>query len=215
MTKKKSTLKFDDLTRISEKELQDFTNKYFMKGLDVHWHIEHWCALSYYYAKKEGLKEYQARSFATVLTAFLTNKVIHTGVEQVYKESDLDSFLYDKYKLMEDKAFVEYLLLFYKSRESWKYERKMYNVNFRLNQKEWDLLESVPVKRKHDKFLYLIDLWNERHSKYVNVEHSSPLSRVYYIRLSISEYEYFMQVAGDGKTDKFLNMLYNFKNFRK
>lgn len=215
MTKKKSTLKFDDLTRISEKELQDFTNKYFMKDLDVHSYIEHWCALGYYYAIKKGLKEYQARSFSTVLTAFLTNKVIHTGVEQVYNESNLDSFLYEKYNLMSNKEFVEYLLLFYKSRESWRFERKMYSLNFRLNKEEWELLENVPVRKKHDKFLYLIDLWNINHKKNIMVEHSAPLEKVYYIRLSISEYEYFMQVDGDGKTDKFLNVLYNFKNISK
>lgn len=200
-------IEYDDLVKVSDVDLKKYC-KLHLK-MDISNDNEKWLGLSYYYARNVGrLSDYKARSFASTLTTFITNEIIETGVELVYREDMIDSFLYPRFSDMEFKQFVKYMVQFYKSRESWQYERQIYSLNFRLTEYEVNLLESVPRRKKHDKFIRLIDEYDDFVVKYERV--GGVKDKVFAIKLTQSEYEYFMSVRGSNKTDKLVNMLYSY-----
>ena len=177
-----------------------------------------WIAVTYTFAKKNGLKEYQARSFASELTLFLTEKIYDTNVNLVYREDWLDSYLYTKFEEISknyeflDKTFwitfIEYLLEFYSTSASWKYERVSKFLQFRVTKEEKEIFDEIPKPKPKQRFIYLLENFDyslkEMEFKRVGYD----LSENWSINLSVSEYEKFMSVTGESKTGKFLNLLY-------
>ena len=115
-----------------------------------------WFLLSYYIAVINRLEEYECRSFASELALFLTGEMFLSGVELVYREERIDNHLqgvFEQLGLMYPKdskefwvTFKNYMLTFYKSGESWEFERSTYKLNVNLNENELALLNSISDK---------------------------------------------------------------------
>ena len=195
--------------KISDKNLEQYCRKYFQK-IDVKNPNEKILGLSYYYArKKKKLKDYQSRSFASELTAFLTGEIIDTNVSLVYREEWLDTHLYSKYEECDNLSdFIEYMIKFYKSSTSWKYERVGKHFQVRVTQKEKEMLNMIPAKKQVDKFNWLLKNYDYSLKEIELNRGNLPIDKTFSINLCTSQYECLMSVIGDTKTKKFLNILY-------
>ena len=101
---------------IKDKQLEDYCRKHFQE-IDTNNPNEKLLGMAYYYARTKKLKDYQAKSFASELTAFLTGEVIDTNVSLIYREEWLDSYLYKKYLQCPDLSkFLDYLIKTYKGK---------------------------------------------------------------------------------------------------
>lgn len=202
---------YNDLFKlnITDKNLEKFCAKYFQK-IDVNNPNEKLLGLAYYYARQKHLKDYQARSFASELTAFLTNELYDTDVSLVYREEWLDSYLFKKMKQCDSlNNFINYMIKFYKSSKSWKYERVGKYLQFRITEREKEMFDMIPEKRQIDKFNWLLrnydyTIENSEFNRGLGV----PSNKIFGINICTSQYECFMSVAGETKTNKFLNLLY-------
>lgn len=211
-------LKYEELLKDTKKEtitknkreLEPLTKK-----LDLNNPDDKWLLVTYTYAKNNGLTGYKARSFASELTLFLTGQIYNTAVELYYDEARLDSHLFRKFNEIRNiRGFIDYLLHFYKSDESWYYEHIKHYLQFRLTSKEREMFYNIPINKPKQKFLHLLKGWDYNCNS-VEYERNGELSTYFAINLTSSEHQKFLSVAGDTKTDKFLNLLYFYYQNKK
>lgn len=192
---------------ITDKNLEKYCKKNFQE-IDTSNPQEYILGLSYYYAIKKGLKDYQARSFASELTAFLTEQIIDTNVALIYNEARLDSFLYNKFlKCPSISEFIEYMVNFYKSQFSWKYERVGKYMQFKISKEEKQMFQSLPAGKQVDRFNWLLKVYDYTVQNPFYIR-KGEVNSVFSINLGTSQYEWLMAVEGNSKTEKFLNLLY-------
>ena len=176
--------------------------------IDIENKNEKLLGISYYYAKQNNLKDYQARSFASELTAILTKRIYDTGVSLIYNETRLDNYLFKKYGECGNlKEFIEFMLKFYKSQKSWKFERVGKYLQFKVSNEEKDMFKSLPPKKLIDKFNWLLQNYDYK-LKNFEYERKGKVDTVLSINIGTSQYDEFMKVKGVAKTRKFLNLLY-------
>lgn len=203
----------DGYLQFQTKRLQENTGKLDMKNQE-----DKWLAVTYIYALNNQLKEYQARSFASELTLFITNKIYNTDVSFAYREDWIDSYFYDKFQELEKKhktknkefwnEFIDFMIQFYKSNQSWKYERVSKYLQFRITEKERGMFNLIPKDKPKEKFIYLIECFDYDLEDIEFSRDDGDLDRNFSINLTVGEYDRFMQVLGKTKTQKFLNLLY-------
>ena len=194
--------KEETLTK-NKRELEPLTKK-----LDLNNPDDKWLLVTYTYAKNNGLTGYKARSFASELTLFLTGKIYDVGVNLYYDEARLDSHLYKKFNEIKSiDKFINYLVDFYNGSESWYYEHIRNYLQFRLTEEEKQMFYDIPISKPKQKFLYLLKGF-DYNCNGVEYERNGELSTYFAINLTSSEHQKFLSVAGDTKTDKFLNLLY-------
>lgn len=198
--------KIFDLKRTDE-HIQNYCNRNFQK-LDFTNPNEKLLGQSYYYARSRKLKDYQARSFASELTALITKKLYDTGVGLIYNEPRLDSYLSKQYDKSEDLGeFVESMIQFYRSMESWKYERVGKYMQFKVSDVEKEMFRSLPAPKQIDRFNWLLKHYNYR-LKELNYIRRGDANTTFSINIATSQYDNLMRVVGKTKTQKFLNLLY-------
>lgn len=179
---------------------------------------QRWLAYSYIYAKENDLKEYQARSFASELTLFITGEMIQTDVDLIYREDWIDSHFYEKYQEIligcngkQDDMFwgkfISYMMGFYTSPISWHYERVTHQINIKLSEYEYEMFMKVPAKKNIDKFIYLLQSYDP--NKSVEFERDESTRQVVF-KIGESVYELLMSVPAKKKSQKFLNCLYQY-----
>lgn len=183
-----------------------------------------WLAVNYIYGLNNGLKDYQARSFASELTLFLTGKIYSTDVGFVYREDWLDSYFYEEFEKISRKypeknkgfwnEFIQFLLGFYKSSLSWHYERVSKYLQFRINESEREMFDMIPMSKPKERFIYLLEHYPFDVEEVEIQRESGDLDRTFSINLTRGEYDRFMQVSGSTKTQKFLNLLYYWHSHR-
>ena len=214
-------LKYEDLLPnatneflvLHTKSLQENVGKLDMKNSG-----DKWLAVTYIYGLNNQLKDYQARSFASELTLFLTNKIYNTDVGFVYREDWIDSYFYERFEKLNEKyenrdkvfwkEFIDYMLKFYKSNFSWKYQRVSKYLQFRITETEKAMFNEIPKSKPKEKFTYLLEYYPYNLKELDISRDQGDLDRTFSINLTVGEYERFMQVLGDTKTQKFLNLLY-------
>ena len=187
-------------------------------NLDMENPNDRWLAVTYIYGLDNGLKEYQARSFASELTLFLTKQLYNTDVGLVYREDWIDSHFYAKFESLNKKygnkskefwkEFIEYMITFYSTSLSWKYERVGKYLKFRINAAEKEMFEMIPKKKPKERFIYLLEYYPYDISEVEIHRKPGGLDKEFAINLTRGEYDRFMQVLGSTKTQKFLNLLY-------
>ena len=195
--------------KITDKNLERYCKTYFQK-IDTDNPTEKILGLSYYYARKKcRLRDYQAKSFASELTAILTNEIIDTDVSLIYREEWLDSYLLKKFdQCTSTSSFIDYMVKFYKSSKSWKYERVGKHFKVRITGKEMEMFESLPARKNIDKFNWLLLNYDYDIKVHDYNRVGLPPHESFGINLCTSQYENLMSVSGKTKTQKFLNLLY-------
>lgn len=214
-------LKYEDLLPEATNEFLEFQTKTLQENagkLDMENSEDKWLAVTYIYGLNNQLKEYQARSFASELTLFLTNKIYNTDVGFVYREDWIDSHFYERFEKLNEKhenknkefwkEFIDYMLKFYKSSISWKYQRVSKYLQFRITDNEKAMFNEIPKDKPKEKFIYLLECYPYNLKELDTERDEGVLDRTFSINLTVGEYERFMQVLGDTKTQKFLNLLY-------
>ena len=193
---------------INDEQLEDYCKKHFQE-INANKKEEKLLGFAYFYARSRKLKDYQSRSFASELTCFLTNKIIDTDVSLIYNEAKLDSYLYDKYlKCNNLNKFIDYMIDFYKSSKSWKYERVGKYMQFKVTSQEKEMFYDLPANKHIDKFNLLLSHYDNDLPALELKRIGLPADTTFSINLATSQYEGLMSAAGDTKTDKFLNLLY-------
>lgn len=188
------------------------------REIDLHDTNHKWLAVTYIYAIGKGLKEYQARSFASELTLFITGEMFDAGVSHIFREEWLDSYLCRKYKelLVEQNyekgelfwgMFISYMVGFYKSMESWHYERTTHQINIRLTDYEYEKFLEIPKEKNIDKFVYLLTEFNAKDP--VEWESGVKTKQIVF-KTGESVYLLFMDVPAGKKSEKFLACLYQY-----
>ncbi|MBQ6350373.1 MAG: hypothetical protein IJI42_05530 [Methanobrevibacter sp.] len=201
--------KEETLTK-NKRELEQYTTLLDWNDID-----DNWLLVTYTYAKNNGLTGYKARSFASELTLFLTGQIYNTAVELYYDEARLDSHLYKKFNEIGNiYKFINYLVDFYNGSESWYYEHIRKYLQFRLTEEEKEMFYNIPISKPKQKFLHLLKNFDYT-LKGVEHSRSGELSTYFAINLTSSEHQKFLSVAGDTKTDKFLNLLYYYYQNRR
>lgn len=212
-------LKYDNLlTRYDNKTLQAKTKTFqtrLSRPLDLNNPDDKWLAVTYVYARRNKLREYQARSFASELTLFLTGRLYDTDVYLVYREYELDSHLFRVFEKIKKQyngkeayfELIKYMLDFYQSDKSWKYERVSKYLQFRCTKEEKQMYKDIPMKPKQT-FLHLLKTFDYTLQELDYERKGQGLDTSWSINLTPSEYYKFLEVLGDTKTDKFLNLLY-------
>lgn len=212
---------YDDLLKNNDNDYLEKQTKVFQtkleRKLDLNNADDKWLAVAYVYAKQQGLKEYQCRSFASELTLFITNQLYMTDVDLIYREHSLDSFLNKKFIEMQKAAdneqelwfdFIKYLVGFYKSDYSWKYERVNKFMKFTCSIKEKQMFNDLPAVKPKQKFLLLLKYFDYSLKELDYERVSADYDEAYSINLTLGEYERFMSAAGESKAEKFRNLLY-------
>lgn len=214
---------------ITYEDLIDNTNNTFLKKhtnhlqisnrhLDLNNPIEKWLAITYVYARFKGLEDYKARSFASELTLFITGEMFDTEVSLIYREEWLDSHIYSIFEKLLSKhngqnkefwlEFIDYLIKFYKSSDSWKYERVSKFLQIRVTNEEKLIFDLIPQNKPKQKFIYLLKFFDYEVENFDFVRMGGPANNNWSVNLTVSEYATFMRVEGKTKTEKFLNLLY-------
>lgn len=210
-------IEYEDLVKLDDKTMQNKIKNF--QKLDLSDYADKWLAVSYIYAINKGLADYQARSFASELTLFITNKIYNTDVEFVYREDWIDSHLYDKFEEIKSKHdnikskefwndFIDYMLHFYGSSMSWKYERVSKYLQFRITEYEKKMFALIPKSKPKEKFIFIMEYFPPELEDFEFERRHGDLDKTFSINLTRGEYDRFMQLEGDTKTQKFLNMLY-------
>ena len=213
---KYETLIGDKTNEYIDKKTKLFQTRVSQK-LDINNPNDKWVLVAYLYAKKRKLKEYQARSFASELTLLITGELYDTDCSLYYREDWIDSHITRKFKeisaeygadtpLMWNKI-IEYMVQFYKTRLSWKYERVSKELKFRITRNEREMFDLVPRDKPKQKFTHLLDNFDYSINN-IDYQRIGDVDNVWGVNLTTSEYELFMKIVGESKTDKFLNMLY-------
>lgn len=208
-------IKFFRQNNVEEATIRDFCKSEF-RPVDLTKVDENWLASGYYYARQKGLRYYQAKSFASELTLFITGELVNTGVELIYKESLLDSHFCDVYNQFKSQygddsvefwdKFIDYMINFYLSSDSWHYERKTKQFLLKLTENERVSLDKMDCKSLHDIIVFLLKNYDGK--TVVDYKRDFPTVFTTKTMLSESEYEELMKVPVNTKTGKFCNIFY-------
>lgn len=215
-------MKYEDLIGFtSEKEIEKEARALRMFGIetDLSDEVDRWLICSYIYALNNQLKDYQARSFASEFTLLKTGSIRNCNVDIFYREDWLDSYLCDKYKEIlaecdseKDDLFwarlLGFMTAFYKSTESWHYERVKHQVNVKMSKQEYDLFLSVEGEKKIDKFTTLLTSFDKDAG--TDFERLGSADTQLTFKIGESAYDLFMSVPADSKSGRFFTLLYSF-----
>ena len=213
---------FEDLIGFkTDKELekQAITLKDYGIPINLDNEVDKWIVCSYTYALDNGLKDYQARSFASELTLLKTGSIVNTDVNLIYREDWLDSFLCDKFKeiLKQNNnekddtfwnSFLNFLLRFYKSSQSWHYERVKHQVNVKLSQKEYDAFLSVDGEKNIEKFITLLKSFSKDGK--LQFERKGKAEKQVVFKYGESINDCFMNIPAKTKSSRFFIALYQY-----
>ena len=184
-------------------------------------HMENdWILLFWYIGIREKLADYQARSFASEMNLFLNGEIHFTDVEEIYNEFQLDSFLqllFQEFAKIYDiestdfwLRFKEMLLNFYRSSESWNYERCNYRVNLTLTADEVEKLDGLKMKSRRFAVRRLLQEYDFSINESCVPPDRGRTCRTSSAYLSLSEYNLFKEVYGQSNSMKFLQIFYYF-----
>ena len=205
----------------NEKELEKEAKSLALFGIetDLSDEVDRWLVSAYTYALNQGLKDYQARSFASEFTLLKTGSIRNCNVDIFYREDWLDSYLCNKFKEMladcdgekDDlfwARFIGFLSAFYRSTESWHYERVKHQVNVKLSREEYDLFLSVEGEKKIDKFVTLLTRYDSLRE--FEFERKGRAETQLTFKIGESAYDLFMQIDADSKSARFFTILYEY-----
>ena len=215
-------MKYEDLIGFaSEKELEKEARALRMFGIetDLSDEVDRWLICSYIYALNNQLKDYQARSFASEFTLLKTGSIKNCNVDMFYREDWLDSYLCDKYKEIlaecdgeKDDLFwarvLGFMSAFYRSSQSWHYERVKHQVNVKLSKQEYEMFMSVEGDKKIDKFHHLLTSFNN--DNLADFERIGSADTQLTFKMGESAYDLFMSVPANSKSGRFFALLYSF-----
>lgn len=181
--------------------------------------VDKWLVCSYIYGLEKGLKDYQARSFASEFTLLKTGSIVNTDVNFIYREDWLDShfynksqdFLFENGNEMDDlywENLLGYMCDFYRSESAWHYERTKHQVNVKLSQKEYAMFLSVAGDKKVDKFITLLKRYDAR--KEFEFERKGRAETQLTFKMGESLYDLFMNVPATSKSARFFKALYQY-----
>lgn len=179
-----------------------------------------WILLFWYIGIREKLTDYQARSFSSEMNLFLNGEIHFTEVEEIYNEFQLDSFLQVLYsevaKIYDIEStdfwvhFKNLLLNFYRSSESWNYERCNYRVNLTLTADEVEKLDSLHMKSRRFAVRRLLQEYDFSINESLIPVDRGKACRTSSAYLSLSEYNLFKEVYGQSNSMRFLQLFYYF-----
>ena len=215
-------MKFEDLTDgITDEELekQAITLKDYGIPINLNDEIDKWIVCSYAYAINKGLKDYQARSFASEFTLMKTGSIKQTDTNLIYREDWLDSFICDRFKeILKDNNdekddifwnnFLSFLTGFYRSSQSWHYERTKHQVNVKLSQQEYDMFLSVDGKKNIDKFITLLKNFSTKEQ--LEFERIGKPQKQLVFKFGESINDCFMNIPMKTKSSRFFLALYQY-----
>ena len=207
--------RFKEIMELPKETLEQQT-KSFM-DLDMGDFGERWLGVSYLYGLNKGMTDYEARSFSSELTLFLTGKLYNTGVELIYKEDWLDSHIYNiftskfsEHNLCKDNEFwtdfIDYLEDFYVTDKICYYERVKHQINIKLTEYEYAMFMNIPLEKNIEKFNYLLDFYKNEDFQYS--KHLGKQNKQITFKLGESTYSKFMNLPPTKKSEKFLFLLY-------
>lgn len=206
---------YDDLIKEDTTKVINFCKEYFV-DLNFSEKENYWFALSYYYARDKGLAEFQSRSFASELTLFLTGKLHNSTVEHIYKEEMIDNHFFEKFEELIKKyprqskefwiEFIEYMIYFYSSDLSLKYERAIKPIYLKLSDFELESFREIPMKKDIDKLNFLLNNYSDNPN--FSYERVGDLNNEIRFTVTESVYQKFMNIPIETKTGRFLTMLY-------
>ena len=187
--------------------------------IDLSDKADEWLICAYIYALNNGLKEYQARSFASEFVLFKTGSIINTDVDFIYREDWLDSYLYDKFQeILADcdgekddlfwARFLGFLSAFYRSDKSWHYERVRHQLNVRVSREEYEMFEAVAGDKKIDKFVTLLQEYDSELD--FDFERKGKIETQLTFKMGQSVYDLFLSVKAKSKSGRFLRVLYQY-----
>ena len=202
---------------LTDKEILEKIKNY--KELDLSNKNQKWLASSYIYAKDNKLKDYQAKSFACEFTLFKTGEMFESDVSDIYREDEIDSHFCEKYKQFlaeenneKDDLFWAklkgYMIAFYKSTLSAKYERVRHQTNIKLSQYELKHFLLIPREKNIDKFIFLLENFDSE--KGVEFERVGKAESQLVFKYGESVYDLFMSIPAEKKSRKFLVCLYQY-----
>ena len=172
----------------------------------------------FYLGLKNGLSEYQAKSFASEMTLFLTGELVPTGTEFIYLEYKVDThcqLIYEQllqmYKVQSDEFWIrfrDYLLNFYKSVESWNFERGNFQLNMNLTDKELSLLKSLGCKSYRFAVRELLVNYDyDLQESFIPADRGTA-GNITTAYIGVSENQLLMKVPHKDTTKKFLQIFY-------
>ena len=187
--------------------------------IDLSDKADEWLICAYIYALNNGLKEYQARSFASEFVLFKTGSIINTDVDFIYREDWLDSYLYDKFQeILADcdgekddlfwARFLGFLSAFYRSDKSWHYERVRHQLNVRVSREEYEMFEAVAGDKKIDKFVTLLQEYDSELD--FDFERKGKIETQLTFKMGQSVYDLFLSVKAKSKSGRFFRVLYQY-----
>lgn len=187
--------------------------------VDISNDTDKWLVCSYIYALNQGLKDYQARSFASEFTLFKTGIIKHTDTNLIYREDWLDSYLCDKFcEILDDcdgekddlfwARFLGFMSAFYRSAHSWHYERIKHQVNVKMSEAEYDDFMGVRGEKKIDKFVTLLTHYDSERE--FELERKGRAETQLTFKMGESAYDLFMSVPADSKSGRFFTILYQY-----
>jgi hypothetical protein len=205
----------------NEKELEKEARMLQVFGIetDLSNEVDRWLVSAYVYALNQGLKDYQARSFASEFTLLKTGSIKNCNVDMFYREDWLDSYLCDKYKeILADcggekddllwARVLGFMSAFYRSSQSWHYERVKHQVNVKLSKREYEMFMSVEGDKKIDKFHRLLTSFNK--DNLADFERIGSADTQLTFKMGESAYDLFMSVPANSKSGRFFALLYSF-----
>lgn len=205
----------------NEKELEKEAKSLALFGIEIDLSddVDRWLVSAYIYALNQGLKDYQARSFASEFTLLKTGSIRNCNVDMFYREDWLDSYLCDKYKQIlaecdgeKDDLFwariLGFMSAFYRSSQSWHYERVKHQVNVKLSKEEYGMFMQVEGEKKIDKFHTLLTSFNKENV--ADFERIGNADTQLTFKMGESAYDLFMSVPADSKSARFFTLLYSF-----
>ena len=213
---------YEDLVGFTnEKELEKEAEILRGLGIPIDFNVEaeKWLVCAYIYGLNNGLKDYQARSFASEFVLFRTGSIVQTDVSFIYREDWLDSHFYAvSQEILDDNdgemddlywaRFLAYMRAFYGSDRAWHYERIKHQVNVKISAEEHRLFMSVAGEKKIDKFLTLLKAYDER--KDFSFERKGKAETQLTFKVGESVYDLFMRVRADSKSARFFTLRYSF-----
>ena len=211
-------MNFDDMICfMTDEEIQEKLQNF--RQVDLTDINQKWLAVSYIYACNNGLKDYQAKSFASVFTLFVTGEMFPSEVEHIYREDWLDAYLLKKFdEILEDcddekddlfwARFKGFIIAFYKSDYCLHFERVRHQLNVRLSDEEYEMFQSVPAEKNIDKFIFLLREFDKGEG--TDFVRKGDISRQIVFKFGESAYDLLMSVPVERKTSKFLACLYQY-----
>lgn len=205
----------------NEKELEKEARMLQVFGIetDLSNEVDRWLVSAYVYALNQGLKDYQARSFASEFTLLKTGSIKNCNVDIFYREDWLDSYLCNKYKEIlaecdgeKDDLFwariLGFMSAFYRSSQSWHFERVKHQVNVKMSEQEYEMFMRVEGEKKIDKFNTLLTSFNN--DAMDDFERIGSAGTQLTFKIGESAYDLFMSVPANSKSGRFFALLYSF-----